>query len=56
MLSVHGLAVFLKVFFLLGLLGFCNKRVIFEDLVESCNVMETLSGGILSGEGVLDVQ
>ena len=48
MLSVHGLAVFLKVFFYLGLLGFCDKRVIFEDLVECCNVMETLSRRILS--------
>jgi hypothetical protein len=52
----QGLAVFFEALFCLGLLDLLHKRGILDESVDGGNVVKVLGGGVLAGEGVLEVQ
>ena len=56
MFAGQGLAVFFEALFCLGLLYFLHKRGILDETVDGGNVVKVLGGGVLAGEGVLEVQ
>ncbi len=56
MFAGQGLAVFFEALFCLGLLDLLHKRGILDESVDGGNVVKVLGGGVLAGEGVLEVQ
>jgi hypothetical protein len=54
--AVQGLAVFFEALLWLRSLDFLHESGILDELVDGGNVVEVLGGGVLAGEGVLDVE